>query len=1235
MRKFTFFKLLFAVSFILVNSFGFAQKNPIANNFSSPFGVRNSVTAKSSPISPQIDKTSIVKQTDEYILQNNGKSFLLNFSGKKNVSKRNAFEEIIKILNLNESTSLDFIKSETDEFGIIHSKYQQTYKGIPIEGNIIITHEHDGVIKIVNGQVENISDFSITPSIGKTKAIDIAQSFVNSKNILSVSEPVIVIVSDGKSKKLSYKIRIDALEPLFMKNIFVDATTGKILNSISLIANTDVTGTASTYYSGSQTITADSYSGYYRLRENARKIQTFNGTNDNNFVQNVGFTNPQDFYDSDNNWTAVPYLSSITISYISSSWWYTFMADELPDLYILVKDGSNNIVYGSSSNYINNTQPPLTFSNINLTLTNPPYTVEIWDYDAANSDDFGGSYSINTSTGTHNYSGNGNGGAYTVNQFNNPALDVHWGIEKTYDYFLSKHSRNSYDNAGATIKNFINPTYLFGSNPNNAFALNAPYNIMCYGMGDGSIMNPVVGLDVTAHEFTHMVTNHSAQLVYQAESGALNESFSDIFACGVEFYSGVNTDWFIGEGIMIQGSYMRNMANPNDRQQPDTYQGQYWQDINNLQADHGGVHTNSGVMNYWFYLLCQGGSGTNDLGNAYSVTAIGITKAEKIAYRNLTVYLTPNATHYDAMIGSLQAAQDLYGASSPEYWAVKDAWYAVGLGNTSNNVFCSGLTELTNSSGTITDGSGTANYLEYADCSWLIIPTGANTISINFTYFDTEAGYDSVMVYDGPDATSPLLMTWWGNTLPPTITSSGGAMFIRFLSDESVNAGGWSANYSSTGTATCDGGSILTSPSGTFSDGSGSGNYGNNQLCYWLIAPPCANNITLSFSAFNTEAGYDGIIVFDGNNTNAPQLLNTSGTSIPSSVTSSGGEMLVVFVSDYMVTYQGFTANYTSTGTPYCSGTTNATIDAATFSDGSGSNNYCNNMSCSWLLQPTGATTVSLVFTEFDLELPAEDGTMYDYIEVFNGTNSSAPLLGKFSGGNLPPTITSTGGSMFVRFTTDFSVTRPGWSAYYYCTTNNYCSGNTVLTSSSGTFSDGSGANQYGNNAECSWLIQPTNAQSITLTFTAFDTEDNYDGVIVYDGSDETAPTLGSFTGSTIPSPVTSTGGSMYVVFLSDFMVRDNGWSATYSSVITDLSDIEFSNAVKIYPNPNNGNFKIDSPFDGCKLEIFDLTSRKCYLTQLLEKGTNSISISDLSKGVYIVKLQNRSNFSNHKLVIK
>ncbi|MFZ9296576.1 MAG: M4 family metallopeptidase, partial [Bacteroidia bacterium] len=124
-----------------------------------------------------------------------------------------------------------------------------------------------------------------------------------------------------------------------------------------------------------------------------------------------------------------------------------------------------------------------------------------------------------------------------------------------------------------------------------------------------------------------------------------------------------------------------NMSNPNQFNHPDTYLGTNWF---TGTADNGGVHTNSGVSNFWFYLLSTGGSGTNDINQAYSVSSLGLNTAARIAFRALTVYFTPTTNYAMARALTIKAATDLYGACSNEVIQTMNAWHAVGVGNAFN-----------------------------------------------------------------------------------------------------------------------------------------------------------------------------------------------------------------------------------------------------------------------------------------------------------------------------------------------------------------------------------------------------------------------------------------------------------------------------------------------------------------------------------------------------------------------
>jgi bacillolysin len=258
-------------------------------------------------------------------------------------------------------------------------------------------------------------------------------------------------------------------------------------------------------------------------------------------------------------------------------------------------------------------------------------------------------------------------------------------------YFRTIHNRQSVDNSNTYIPGHVH----HGNRYVNAFW---DGERMVFGDGDGFTANPLCVLDVTGHEMTHGVIQYTADLVYQGESGALNESFADIFGTVIEFFAQADgsasypnvtpgrADWLIGEDCWISSKALRDMRNPRSTvtiasgsQQPSRYKGTYWYFGS---GDNGGVHYNSGVQNFFFYLLCQGGSGSND-GINYSLTGIGIDNARLIAYRALTVYCTSTTNYNGVRNAWVSAAQDLNAAWVP---AVQAAWSAVGVGSTTTTV---------------------------------------------------------------------------------------------------------------------------------------------------------------------------------------------------------------------------------------------------------------------------------------------------------------------------------------------------------------------------------------------------------------------------------------------------------------------------------------------------------------------------------------------------------------------
>ncbi|MCC6186452.1 MAG: M4 family metallopeptidase [Chitinophagaceae bacterium] len=268
---------------------------------------------------------------------------------------------------------------------------------------------------------------------------------------------------------------------------------------------------------------------------------------------------------------------------------------------------------------------------------------------------------------------------------NNVALDAHWGSEMVYDYWFNEHGRDSWDDLGGILQSYVR----YGNNYNNAF-WNGAY--MTYGDGSGASaggFDPLASLDVTAHEIGHGICSATSDLVYTKESGAMNEGFSDCWAATIEHYADpLETDaqpkrvWYIGEEIR-NGNPLRRMDFPKLKNHPDTHGGSFWTNVVSCTPtsanDYCGVHSNSGVLNKFYYLLTDGDTGTNDQGNVYSVTGLGWAKSPTILYQTELI-LTSTATYADCRAASIYVTETLYGPCSPEVKSVTDAWYAVGVG---------------------------------------------------------------------------------------------------------------------------------------------------------------------------------------------------------------------------------------------------------------------------------------------------------------------------------------------------------------------------------------------------------------------------------------------------------------------------------------------------------------------------------------------------------------------------
>lgn len=300
-----------------------------------------------------------------------------------------------------------------------------------------------------------------------------------------------------------------------------------------------------------------------------------------------------------------------------------------------------------------------------------------------------------------------------------PALvDAQFHANVTDDYLQARHGLNWLSCYPGGMKSVAHYSLAY----NNAF-WDGTYTV--YGDGDGLFFRELSGgLDVVAHEHTHGVTDCTSSLVYQGESGALNEAFSDMLGSSAEFYANDAPDWLVGEEIQVAADTepgFRNMADPQEDGDPDHYSERY-----TGPDDNGGVHSNSAIPNHAYFLLVNGGRNRGCAGSASghthsancdtTVPAIGVAAAERIFYLGFTA-LTQNATMCNARSSTIANA----GAHAA---ATDAAWTAVGVTAT----LCGGGG----------GGGGGANTAPTADAKSATVRPG-RSVTINLTGSDAQS----------------------------------------------------------------------------------------------------------------------------------------------------------------------------------------------------------------------------------------------------------------------------------------------------------------------------------------------------------------------------------------------------------------------------------------------------------------------------------------------------------------
>jgi len=663
-------------------------------------------------------------------------------------NKATAAQSLKQYFELSASSQLQSVGTATITNNVMVERYRQFYRGVPVEHSAYIVVSKAGKTVSIAAESYPLTEaFSVAPALSAEGALSKALNFVQAKkyawegleedkkrvagNALAISRLEVLkkmyypkgdlviakdVYGDGQAK-LAYKFDVYALEPLGRYKIYVDAQNGKILLRDAIIKHADklkskneidpgdqianykfygfaidqffvpptppsssVLGTAQTRYSGTREI--------YTTRITIPAGGTKPDPNNSSAVLQYSGVDPR-----------VPVIGPV-------------------DVYILKDQTRGEGIETYDMNGIGGI--PLSLPGLHDQALAFVDKDNIWINDASNGTSLEDLIRGADNAGVPPGTGPAGGGAEELNN-DDIAIDAHWGAEMVYDYWIKRHSRASFDNKNSAIKSYVH----YGPAYDNAFWNGS---VMTYGDGSGAPagFKPLVSLDVCGHEVGHGVCSFTSDLVYQGESGAMNEGLSDIWAAAVEnfvddsvkFSVTPTYQYFqIGEDIDPIPPHVgiRRMDNPKEKTDPDTYGGEFWRNpvcTPTLANDQCGVHTNSGVLNKWFYLVVMGplqttgnpaymddgvadkprsvpagpGSTPNfvaNMGNNYGAlpgfTGIGFEPAEDITYL-MEQMLSPNATFADARAASILAAQTLYGICSQQERTVTNAWFGVGVG---------------------------------------------------------------------------------------------------------------------------------------------------------------------------------------------------------------------------------------------------------------------------------------------------------------------------------------------------------------------------------------------------------------------------------------------------------------------------------------------------------------------------------------------------------------------------
>ncbi|XP_068094350.1 cubilin [Hyperolius riggenbachi] len=451
-----------------------------------------------------------------------------------------------------------------------------------------------------------------------------------------------------------------------------------------------------------------------------------------------------------------------------------------------------------------------------------------------------------------------------------------------------------------------------------------------------------------------------------------------------------------------------------------------------------------------------------------------------------------------------------------------------------------------------------AKYPSNQNCTWIIQASEPfNHVTLSFTDFELELGNpnctgDVVEILDGNNDGAPSKGRYCSQVLPHPITSLSNALVIKFASNRYLNYRGFHAAYSAS-TSACGG--DLFMENGAFDSPGYPENYPANTECVWNIISSPGNQLVLSFMSFSLQTcegcSCDYLEIREGNST-GPLLEKFCGDTLPSNVSSVTGHRLwIKFVSDGSISGSGFRASF--------SHLFGRTIVGAygQIASPMWPRPYSHRSQYTWNINVASGQIIEIRILEMDIE--AHRSCVYDKLRIYDGPDTHYHLMGTYCGSIPPPALFSSGSSVTVRFSSDYSVSYRGflleWTAIdsspeILPTISPGACGGLLRTGDTPMFLFSPGwPNSYASGIECTWVIRSLES-TVELNILSVDIETHnscsYDKLVIRDGDNNLAPELATICGRTPPGPIRSTGDAMFLRFITDGSIVGKGFNASY-----------------------------------------------------------------------------------------